>query len=346
MMKLYLILALVVTFLSAEVRTQVIMGTYVSIDVEKFHKEAFKRISAVDLYLSSYNTQSEIYKLNKLRKYEVSDFVLGKIVYSKRLYDLTDGYFQLTIGNITHDICRFGIDERIPNKEELEHATTGWDNVHQEGNKIELLKSVKLDFGGIGKGIAVDEAVLVLKDLGIKEGIVSASGDMHCIGLCSVGIQNPFKEDVLVTFSSKKKDLSISTSGNYRRFIKSKEFNHLFNPKTKSSQKVFASVTLISYESNAYIDALATAISVMPLEKALSFLEKHKELGYLLVTTDLKLIFGNLESFVTHDIKYNEIDRDEKKYLKDQKTYPFDYGKEGKVSYKQITAGKIGYRAQ
>ena len=108
------------------------------------------------------------------------------------------------------------------------------------------------------------------------------SGDIRCLDICSMAIQNPFGEGTMAEFTTKVSNTAISTSGNYRRFIKSKENNHLIDPKRKTSQQLFASITLLSHGSNSDIDAYATAASVMPLEEAVSFLGSL-DLAYVLV---------------------------------------------------------------
>ena len=347
-MKLYLILSMIFTFVNANTNTinriQVIMGTYVSVNVQEHHEKAFERMYFVDSKLSSYNKEADIYKLNLLRKYKVHPFVLKNLNYSREIYNLTNGYFNIAIGNITRDLYRFGEDEKIASNIELRESTVGWKYVKQNSTEITLMKKVKLDFGGIGKGIAVDEASSELFRLGVKDGVISASGDIRCLGKCSIAIKNPFVDGVFAKFQTKKANIAISTSGNYRRYVKDKKHNHLINPKTKQSQQNFASVTLVSHENNAYVDALSTAISVMPLQRAFLFLKAHKELGYLLIGTDKRVYFGNLDSFVTHDIANNQKDRDYKKKFKNQKTKPFDYSKKRQINYEEITAKHINYK--
>ena len=65
-----------------------------------------------------------------------------------------------------------------------------------------------------------------------------------------------------------QENTAISTSGNYRRYVQNSDYNHLINPKTRASQKTFASISLISDRySNSDLDAYATAASVMPKQK-------------------------------------------------------------------------------
>jgi len=344
-MKFYLILSVIFTYLNADIRTQIIMGTYVSINVDRNHSVAFERMKDIDLALSSYNEDAEIFKLNSKRELYLTPLTIKSLNYAKEIYTLTDGYFNVAIGNITRDLYRFGEDERVATVDELEKASIGWDLVQIDNNYVKLLDSVKLDFGGVGKGIAVDRAASVLDSLKINSGVISASGDIRCLGLCEIDITNPFTEDVFTTFKTLKPNLAISTSGNYRRYVKKKENNHLINPKSKTSEQTFASVTLVSFESNAYVDALSTAIAVMPFNKALSFLKEHNELGYLLIRTDKSLYFDNLDSFVTHNITNEEKNSNYKKSLKNQKAYPLNYRKKRKVSYEKISTSHINYKA-
>ena len=44
-------------------------------------------------------------------------------------------------------------------------------------------KGMRIGFGGIGKGYAAERARLVMKSLGVKSGIVNASGDLTTWGL-------------------------------------------------------------------------------------------------------------------------------------------------------------------
>jgi len=344
-MKFYLILSVIFTYLNADIRTQVIMGTYVTINVKKYHNSAFERMKEVDLALSSYNKDAEIFKLNSKRELDLTPLAIKSLNYAKEIYTLTDGYFQVAIGNITKDLYRFGEDERVATKDELKNASVGWNLVQIDNNHVKLLNSVKLDFGGIGKGIAVDSAASKLDYLGVKEGSISASGDIKCLGLCKIDITNPFTKEIFTTFQTLKPNLAVSTSGNYRRYVKKKENNHLINPKSKTPEQIFASVTLVSFKSNAYVDALSTAIAVMPLKKALSFLKEHHELGYLLITTDNSVYFGNLDSFVTHNVAYDKKNGDNKKSLENQKTYPLNYGENAKISYEKISTSHISHKA-
>ena len=150
----------------------------------------------------------------------------------------------------------------------------------------------------MGKGFGVDKVAQYFRDVGANKAIVSASGDIRCLSECRVEVQDPFSDSALLSFWTLKKDMAISTSGNYNRYVESTKNNHLINPKLKKPQDKFVSITLISSMNNADLDAYATASSVMPLKKAYEFLDSL-DLAYIITQSDGALIFSeNLTSKV------------------------------------------------
>ncbi|PHR57336.1 MAG: thiamine biosynthesis protein ApbE [Arcobacter sp.] len=275
-------------------RTQVMMGTYISVSLSKedlhVSSKVFKRLRQVELALSSYDKDAEIYRLNHDSKVQMTSDAYEALVLSKQYYKDTNGYFDITIGSITKGLFHFGENTRIPSQNELSKARVDFHGLHFNKDKAWIDTGIKIDLGGMGKGFGVDKAVQVLKDENISRGVVALSGDIFCLHACGMAIQDPFSTEALANFTMAQSNTSISTSGNYQRYVKSKKYNHLINPKTKKSQKNFASISLISTKyNNADLDAYATAASVMPAHKAFMFLKKMKGIGYLVVDENKKV---------------------------------------------------------
>lgn len=298
------------------------MGTYVSISLEKkdlpTSKLVFDRIKKVEKALSSYDKEAEIYKLNFLNEIDISTDTYEALTLSKKYYMQTQGYFDVTIGSITKGLFHFGEELMLPDNTALQKARVHFHGLHFTDTKAYTDKGITIDLGGMGKGFGVDKAVEVLKEQGVNRGVISLSGDIYCLHECEMSIQHPFYEGLLASFTMGEKGMGISTSGNYRRFVKSSEYNHLINPKTHQSQKVFASVTLMSNSiSNSDLDAYATAVSVMPYRKALTFLEDIPDLAYLLVTTSKKIHMNDKFTDLTRGFKLYELsDPKKKEYIK------------------------------
>lgn len=286
-------------------RTKYIMGTYISVNLPKQYKDFFKPtfdiFKSVDKKFSKYNPESYVYKLNKEKKAKLDKTFKKLLDISLKIYKETDGYFDITLGNITKKYGRFFQTTENSTKN---INNTGIKNIVIKNGYIYLKKNISLDFGGIGKGYSVDLASDFLEKNGIKKAIIKASGEIRCFDICEIFIRNPFGKGVIASFKTKIPHTSISTSGDYEKFIKTKENNHLINPKSKKPQKIFSSITLIGEKNNTYLDAYATSVSVMPLEKALSFLNK-KNLAFIIIKKDGTIIKSkNLDQFIENLVFY------------------------------------------
>lgn len=283
-------------------RTKVALGTFVSISADAKHsnviEEAFVIINNIELALSSYNKNSPIYKLNQQKEAQLPPLTYEALLLSQKYYEQTQGYFDITIGSITKDLYRFGEEERIPNARELQNARVNFKNLHFNEHNATLLGDTTIDLGGMGKGFAVDKAIAFLKEKKIQNVVVSASGDIRCLAVCKIEIQNPLGNAPLTSFETLQPGTAISTSGNYNRYVESTKNNHLIDPKKKASQEIFISITLISHLPNSDLDAYATAASVMPLEKAYAFLDSIP-LAYIVLQADHTLVVSkNKEKYL------------------------------------------------
>jgi thiamine biosynthesis lipoprotein len=289
------------------------MGTYVTISLEKdqmdHSKAVFKRLKKVEMALSSYDPQAEIYRLNHTHETEISQDTYEALQLSSHYYKQTNGYFDITIGSITKGLFHFGEEERIPTPKELLEAKVDFKGLHFTREQAWTDEGVKIDLGGMGKGFGVDKAVALLKEQGVLRGVVALSGDIFCLHACEMRIQDPFSDGTLARFSMAQNNTAISTSGNYRRYVQNSDYNHLINPKTRASQKTFSSVTLISDRySNSDLDAYATAASVMPKHEAFAFLNAFRGLGYLVVSNDKKIVMNGDFKTLTKGLEIAVID--------------------------------------
>ena len=284
------------------------MSTFITISVEEKDKHlvehGFKIMKNIDASISSYKKSAVIYRLNKDKKVELDSYSYQALKQSKELYKNSDGYFDITIGSITKDLYRFGEQERVPSRQELSDAKVNFKGICFNKNEASLARGIKVDLGGMGKGFGVDKVAAYFRANSV-EARISASGDIRCLDICSIDVQNPFSDDELLSFKTSKKDLGITTSGNYNRYVKSTKNNHLINPKLKKSQTKFVSITLIGSMSSSFLDAYATASSVMPLKKAYEFLDSL-ELAYIVLQSDSKMkISSNIYEY-TNSLVIND----------------------------------------
>ncbi len=264
------------------------MGTFVTIEAPSYKtiQKGFNLIREIENSLSTFKKDSLVYKLNRAKSVQPDKYLYDIVFKSLQIYKESNGYFDIAIGKLTKDIYRFGDNERLPKK--LPHIST-LPQISISKEQISIAKGIKLDFGGIAKGYAVDIVTKTYKKEKISKALIALSGDIRCIGKCRVAVDSPFDEGKeIASIYSNKKEFAISTSGIYRRYIKSQANNHIFNPYTKKAQTKIVSLTLFGEYPNYYLDAMATAIVAMGYDKALRFL-KRKKLNFILITSDKKL---------------------------------------------------------
>ena len=127
--------------------------------------------------------------------------------------------------------------------------------------------AVSLDFGGFAKGAALDWAMRRLREMGIRNAIINAGGDLNVIGShgdrpWKVGVRHPQGEGVLASVELADGE-AVYTSGNYERYRQHDGINysHIIDPRTGMPVQHVASVTVID-TNGARADAAATALSV------------------------------------------------------------------------------------
>ncbi|MEA2046849.1 MAG: FAD:protein FMN transferase [Campylobacterota bacterium] len=295
-----------------QTRTQVLMGTFVNITLPQEYNtqisQSFATIKTIEDALSSYDENAKVYQLNQTHSVTSNSFLKEALEKSIDYYHNTQGYFDITIGSISKDLYHFGEEnETLPSKEARQKAVRNIDGIMINEQNITTQANIVLDLGGVGKGYAVDKVSTLLQEQNITQGIIALSGDIRCLHACVFELQSPYSQQTFARLNALTPNLSISTSGTYRRYVKTQEHHHLINPKTASQGKAFVSVSLFTHASNATIDAYATAISVMPKDIAFDFLKKHHEIGFVLVESDGTIRYGNVSGLVSIKwLDYNE----------------------------------------
>lgn len=132
--------------------------------------------------------------------------------------------------------------------------------------------AVQLDFGGFAKGFAVDQAIAVLKSMGIRNAIVNAGGDLRAIGSKNgqpwrIGIRNPRGAGVIAALQVEG-DESIFTSGDYERYFEyqGQRYHHIIDPRSGRPSTGASSVTVIHTDATT-ADAAATALMIAGPER-------------------------------------------------------------------------------
>jgi thiamine biosynthesis lipoprotein len=156
-------------------------------------------------------------------------------------------------------------------------------------------QGMRIGFGGIGKGYAAERARQVMKDQGVKSGVVNASGDLCAWGYqpdgnpWTVGIVNPNASKEIFSWMSIT-DMAVATSGNYEKYvmIDGKKYSHTIDPRTGLPVTGIKSVTIITV--NAEIaDAMATPVMIMGIYTGLDLINQMKNIEAIIIDDDDKM---------------------------------------------------------
>ncbi len=268
-------------------RTQILLGTVVEIQIidndeqkaEDAIRKAFAEIKRIDDLFTTYNEQSPVWKINNSSDtlIKVDEEIYNLLVLCDSVTKISDGCFDVTLDNLTKVWGFYTDNPALPEKESILGALDlcGWKNLNLTGDAtIIKKKKVGLNFGAIAKGYAVDQAIKIIGNFGIKRALVNAGGEIKVIGQdWKIGIQHPRDEREIIA-AIKLNNNSVATSGDYEQFfeVDGIRFHHILDPKTGYPARGVQSVTVIN-ESNTFADALATAVFVMGKENGMKLIE-------------------------------------------------------------------------
>lgn len=262
---------------------------------------------------STYIPSSEISTINKSSgKIYISDHFHFLLEQSKRVYDLTDGYFDPTIGPLVN-LWGFGPDKLInkPKKSEVNNLLNlvGLNKIDIGDNFLIKNKGTYIDFSSIAKGYAVDILHNYLIDKKILNFFIEIGGEVRANGKniknvdWIVGIESPFKLNSNTPIATASLEgLSIATSGNYRNFYKIGDslIFHTIDPRTGYPSETNMLSASVFSKSCFLADAFATSFMVMGFEKSKKLSSSIDDIDVLLIYYDID---GKIKRYLSDGIK-------------------------------------------
>lgn len=273
-------------------RDEAIMGTAIHVELwSEDERDAQCAITAVmdemhriDHTMSPHKPESELSRINR-------DAAREAVPLSAEMYRLieralefsrfSDGAFDISfasVGNL-YDY-RAGT---APSAEALARglAAIGWQHLILDAKTRSLRfgrEGMRIDLGGFAKGHAVDNAVAILAELGVRHAIVSAGGDSRVLGdrrgrPWSVAIRDPRREGGVVAVLPLE-DTAISTSGDYERYFERDgvRCHHLIDPRSGRSPDALRSVTILAPDGLT-AEGLSKTVFVLGAQRGLELIE-------------------------------------------------------------------------
>jgi thiamine biosynthesis lipoprotein len=292
-------------------KSLILMGSRFDISVvanskdkgEEYIQIAIDEISRIENMISSWDNNSQTSLINRnagVQPVEVDFELFYLIERSISISKLTGGAFDISYASMD-TLWKFdGSMKTMPSEEVVKHsvAKVGFENIILDTSSRTVflkLKGMKIGFGAIGKGYAADRAKKILKDQGVRAGIINASGDMNTWGTqvdgsdWKVGIKNPLNKNKIFA-TMPVSNGAVVTSGNYEKYVHldGKRYSHIINPKTGYPSSGIVSASVFAPKAEL-ADALATSVFVMGVDVGLDFIEQLKGVACILVDDSGKI---------------------------------------------------------
>lgn len=285
--------------------TRVLLGTFVSVSLagvslqqgQDALDQVFAEISRQQGLFSRYDSASPLSGLNSAgRLHDAPPEFFALVEKSQRVAKLTGGAFDSTIKPVLDLFSSRknpqGAMRIAPAEVAAARQLVGFDHVRMQNGRIAFdRQGMGMTLDGIAKGHIIDCASTLLLRLGIHNHLINAGGDIVAQGYkvpaseaphgtsptaWTVAVENPAYLQSHGTRYPEVLSLhqgALATSGSYEIFYDaSREHHHIINPASGSSPTQVSSVSVLA-PTAVEADALATALSVMPPQEALRFVD-------------------------------------------------------------------------
>ena len=282
-----------------------------SIKAQEAIKLAYEEIDRIERLISSWRSTSQTTRINEaagISPVEVDEELYNLIYRCMKISKLTRGAYDISFAGMG-SIWDFNGQElmKMPDSAQVAAASSlvNYQEIilDQDRHSVFLSKSgMKIGFGSIGKGYAANRAMEVMKQHGIRSGMINAGGDLISWGknkdnqAWSVGIASPENDQGIAGWLALE-DMALVTSGDYEKFFTFKQhrYGHIIDPRTGYPAKGIKSVSVICPDAEL-ADALATAVYVLGEIEGLHLLNQLTGVEGLLITSDNRILKSdNLE---------------------------------------------------
>ncbi|MBK8946231.1 MAG: FAD:protein FMN transferase [Ignavibacteriae bacterium] len=267
----------------------------INLDDKNYAEQAahnvFNEIDKLENKFSRFRSNTEIAKINNSKNGEeikLSFETFECIWIAKQIYEMTNGFFDITTGNVIDKWKNKLLANKI-NDLNISDFGNNYFILDELNFTIKILnENLSFDLGGIGKGYAVDYGIKLLNEWDIENAIIHGGGSsVKAIGRFGnekgwkISLSNP-KNNHQTIAEINMQNFSIGSSGKQKN-------NHIINPKTllPNIERV---ATWVITESATIADAISTAFMLMPIDEISELCEKNNFISGLIILCDsLKL---------------------------------------------------------
>lgn len=267
-------------------------------ETERRINRAIDEIRRIDTLASDYIGPSPVNRINAGSGHltiSVSPELTDLLAEGLRFGRTSDGALNIAIGPLVQLWDFSAAVPRIPPRASIDSVLqlTDPDDILVAGSKVFLKQEgMRLDFGAIAKGYAVDRALTVLRGEGLSRAIVDIGGNlgvrwddaaMRDTSAALIYVRHPrINGEMFGMF--KVGNCGIATSGDYQKFfeIDGKRYHHVLDPSTGHPAHEVVSVTILA-STAMRADALSTIVFVRGKEAGMATIEREPDVEGLII---------------------------------------------------------------
>jgi thiamine biosynthesis lipoprotein len=262
-------------------RARPLLGTFVEITVAELsgneaHRAidaAFAVIEEVQRRMSFHDPASFLSEINRrafCEPVEVDECTFTVLKTAEEVWQVSEGDFDITIAPRLQALGFLPGDSRL--EHEFYPATFADVELLPDRRVRFHQPDLRLDLGGIAKGFAVDQAITVLHEHGVRHALVNAGGDLRALGSFPISIRcprDPGQAFTQVTLT----DAALATSAHYfaDRLVPGATLGPILDPRSGASALGIQSATVRA--STAMLADALTKIVMLRGEAALPVLD-------------------------------------------------------------------------
>ncbi len=231
---------------------------------EQAAQAAFQRFTEIEQACSDYRPSSEVRRLPRGQWARVSADLWQVLSRSLEMAEATEGAFDPTCGPVVA-LWRKAREAGVPpDRVAIDQARrqTGFERIRFEDAQAWIPEGTNLDFGGIAKGFACDEAAGAIRSCGVYRFAIQAGGDT-VLGDSPPGLGG-WEIDIPGGGIHQLLNCAVATSGPSEQpiMIGKKIYSHIVDPRTGLGLEESPTVTVIA-DYAVIADPLATAFCVL-----------------------------------------------------------------------------------
>lgn len=238
---------------------------------------------------STYIPDSKISKFNSGTKILANEWIKDLHKRSMVVHEKTNGAFDPTIKPLI-SFWGFGSSPLSMDRDSTEvsklKSLVNYSKIKLENDTLfKPNQAIRLDYGAVAKGYAVDVLADFLKSNGVNSYLVEIGGEISTGNKKENGeawelaVEKPLKDTREPSIFFSMENLSEATSGNYRNFktdsITGEKYQHTIDPNTGFPVKNTLLSATVIHKHCLEADAYATALIVMGKDKAISFAKEN-----------------------------------------------------------------------